>query len=152
MSTRGKDGIHLPITRYNLNATTLSPVPRTYRVVLADPHWRSAMEEEFASLQANHTWDLVPRPTGCNVVTGKWIFRHKFQSDGSLDRYKAHWVLCGFTQRPGIDFDETFRPVVKPATVQTVLSLTVSRNWLVHQLDVKNAFLHGTLQETVYCT
>lgn len=141
MTTRGKDDIHLPVTCYNLNATTLSPVPRTYR---------AALEEEFASLQANHTWDLVPRPTGCNVVTGKWIFRHKFQSDGSLDRYKR-WCL-GFTQWPGIDFDETFSPVVKLATVRTVLSLTVSRNWLVHQLDVKNAFLHGTLQEIVYCT
>ncbi|XP_062182074.1 uncharacterized mitochondrial protein AtMg00810-like [Phragmites australis] len=110
------------------------------------------MDEEFTTLLSNRTWDLVPRPAGANVVTGKWIFHHKFQSDGSLDRYKARWVLRGFTQRPGVDFDETFSPVVKPATVCTVLSLAVSRDWPVHQLDVKNAFLHGTLQETVYCT
>jgi histone deacetylase 1/2 len=77
---------------------------------------------------ANRTWELVPRPHGANIVTGKWIFRHKFQADGSLDRYKARWVLCGFTQRPGIDFDETFSPVVKPATVRTVLSLAVSQD------------------------
>lgn len=86
------------------------------------------MEEEFTALQANCTWDLVPCPTGSNVVTGKWIFRHKFRSDGGLDRYKARWVLRGFTQHPGIDFDETFIPVVKPSTVRTVLSLVVSRH------------------------
>jgi len=85
------------------------------------------------------------------VVTGKWIFKHKFWSNGSLERYKARWVLRGFTQRPGVDFDETFSPVVKPATVRTVLSLALSRRWPIHQLDVKNAFLHGTLSETVYC-
>jgi hypothetical protein len=109
------------------------------------------MQEEFSALLANHTWDLVLRPPRSNVVTGKWVFKHKFKADGSLERYKARWVLRGFTQRPGIDYDETFSPVVKPATVRTVLSLAVSRSWPVHQLDVKNAFLHGTLSETVYC-
>jgi hypothetical protein len=103
------------------------------------------MEEEYAALLANHTWDLVPRPPGTNVVTGKWLFRHKLTSDGSLDRYKARWVLRGFTQRPGVDYDETFSPVVKFATVRAVLSLALSRDWAIHQLDVKNAFLHGTL-------
>jgi len=109
------------------------------------------MEEEHSALLQNHTWDLVPRPPRANVVTGKWIFKHKLQSDGSLERYKARWVLRGFTQRPGVDFDETFSPVVKPATVRTVLSLALTRHWPIHQLDVKNAFLHGNLTETVYC-
>jgi hypothetical protein len=76
---------------------------------------------------------------------------HKFSADGTFDRYKAHWVLRGFTQRPGVDYDETFSPVVKPATVHTVLATAVSHNWLIQQLDVKNAFLHGTLTKTVYC-
>jgi hypothetical protein len=84
------------------------------------------------------------------VVTGKWLFHHKLTSDGSLDRYKARWVLRGFTQRPGVDYDETFSPVVKFATVRDVLSLALSRDWVIHQLDIKNAFLHGTLTETVY--
>jgi len=110
------------------------------------------MEDEYAALMENHTWNLVPRPDEANVVTGKWIFKHKFHADGSLDRYKARWVLRGFTQRPGIDYDETFSPVVKPATVRTVLTLAHSRDWPIHQLDVKNAFLHGTLSETVYCS
>jgi hypothetical protein len=88
---------------------------------------------------------------GANVATGNWIFQVKYHADGSLDRYKARWVLRGFTQRPGVDYDETFNPVVKPATVCTTLFLALSHNWPVHQLDVKNAFLHGTLSETVYC-
>jgi hypothetical protein len=108
------------------------------------------MEEEYAALLANHTWDLVSCAPGTNVVTGKWLFRHKLTSNGSLDRYKACWVLRGFTQCPGVDYDETFSPVVKFATVRTVLSLALSRDWAIHQLDVKNAFLHGTLTETVY--
>jgi hypothetical protein len=86
------------------------------------------------------------------VVTGKWLFRHKLTSDGSLDRYKARWVLRGFTQRPEVDYDETFSPTVKFATVRAILSLALSRDWVIHQLDVKNAFLHGTLMETVYCS
>jgi hypothetical protein len=87
-----------------------------------------------------------------NVITDKWIFKHKFNSDDSLEWYKARWVLRGFTQRPDVDYDETFSPVVKPATVYTVLSLAVSHSWTVHQLDVKNVFLHDTLSETVYCS
>ena len=110
------------------------------------------MEEEYAALMDNHTWDLVPRPATANVVTGKWIFKHKFHADGSLDRYKARWVLRGFTQRPSIDYDETFSPVVKPTIVRTVLTIAHSRDWPIHKLDVKNAFLHGTLSETVYCS
>jgi hypothetical protein len=94
----------------------------------------------------------VPRLPGSNVVTGKWIWTHKRRADGTLERYKARWVLRGCTQRFGVDYDETFSPVVKPATVRTVLSLALARSWPVHQLDVKNAFLHGLLTETVYCS
>jgi hypothetical protein len=146
MVTRGKRGFR-QLALYQ--AEPLSLVPRTYRAALADPNWRAAMEAEYSALLSNHTWDLLPRPPGSNVVTGKWVFKHKFKADGSLERYKARWVLRGFTQRPGMDYSETFSPIVKPATVRTVLSLALSRSWPVHQLDVNNAFLHGTLPETV---
>jgi hypothetical protein len=155
MVTRHATGVLRAPDRLIL-ATTSSPalplVPTTVRGALADPQWRRAMEEEYDALQANHTWDLVPRPHGTNVVTGKWIFKLKLHADGSLERYKARYVLQGFTQRPGVDYDETFSPVVKPATVRTVLTLALSWDWPVHQLDVKNAFLYDTLTETVYCT
>jgi hypothetical protein len=113
-----------------LAATTgdsqVSLVPSSVRAALLDPHWRRAMEE-YAALVANQTWDLVPRPPGTNVI-GKWIWTHKRRADGTLERYKARWVLRGFTQRPGVDYDETFSPVVKPATVRTVLSLALARS------------------------
>jgi hypothetical protein len=110
------------------------------------------MEEEFDALMSNETWDFILCPCGTNVVTGKWIFKYQFKANGTLERYKARWVLCGFTQHPDVDYDEIFSPIVKPAIVHTVLCLTLSRDWLVHQLNVKNAFLHDTLTEIDYCT
>jgi hypothetical protein len=109
-------------------------------------------QEEFATLITNNTCDNVSCPVCSNVITDKWIFKNKFSFDGSLEWYKAHWVLRGFTQRPGVDYDETFNPVVKPATVRTMLSLFVSRSWPFHHLDVKNVFLHDTLLEIFYCS
>ncbi|GKF63110.1 ribonuclease H-like domain-containing protein, partial [Tanacetum coccineum] len=79
-----------------------------------------------------------------------WLFRHKYLADGTLSRYKARLAANGITQVEGIDVDETFSTVVKPGIIQTVLSLATSRHWPVHQLDVKNAFLHGELSEKVY--
>lgn len=98
----------------------------------------------------NDILDLVLFPPSSNVVTRKWIFKHKFHVDGFLECYKA-CILCGFTSRPRMDYDGTFTPVVIPVIVHMVLSLVLSRGWLVHQLDVKNDFLYGMLSETIYC-
>ncbi|GJU58423.1 ribonuclease H-like domain-containing protein [Tanacetum coccineum] len=85
-----------------------------------------------------------------NIVRCMWLFRHKYLSDGTLSRYKARLVANGSTQLEGVDVDATFSPVVNPGTIRTVLSLAASRHWPIHQLDVKNAFIHGDLSETVY--
>ena len=87
----------------------------------------------------------MPRPPGARIITGKWVFKHKWNLDGTLDRYKARWVVRGFNQRPGIDFGETFSPDVKPPMIRMVLTLVASQRWPAHQLDVSNAFLHGNL-------
>jgi hypothetical protein len=156
MVTRRAAGILRPVDRLILAADRTvtppdtSPVPSSVHTALVDPHWRRALEES-AALLANHTWDLVPCPSGTNVVIDKWLFCHKLTSDGSLDRYKARWVLWGFTQCPVVNNDETFSPVIQFAIVRAVLSLALSRDWAIHQLDIKNAFLHDTLMETVYC-
>ena len=92
----------------------------------------------------------MPRPPDVNIIRSMWIFTHKEKSDGSFERHKAHLVGDGKTQQVGIDCGETFSPVVKPTTIRIVLSISLSKNWPIHQLDVKNAFLHGELKETVY--
>ncbi|MFS8002612.1 putative RNA-directed DNA polymerase [Helianthus anomalus] len=98
----------------------------------------------------NGTWTLVPPVPNANVVDCKWVYRLKRDEKGNIKRYKARLVAKGFSQQPGIDYHETFSPVVKSTTVRVVLSLAVTRQWPLRQLDVQNAYLHGDLKETVY--
>uniref|UniRef100_A0A2N9HYA6 Reverse transcriptase Ty1/copia-type domain-containing protein n=1 Tax=Fagus sylvatica TaxID=28930 RepID=A0A2N9HYA6_FAGSY len=109
-------------------------------------------KKEYAALQSQGTWSLVPPPPSKNIVGCKWVYKLKHNSDGSISRYKARLVAKEFHQQYGVDYEETFSPIVKPPTVRLVLSLAVSLNWPLRQLDVRNAFLHGTLQEEVYMT
>jgi hypothetical protein len=151
MQTRYKSGIYVPKRHFNLSASVpISPIPSTYHQALKDPNWFNAMSGEYNALMAQNTWSLVPKPAGANVVIRKWIFHHKHNPDGSLARYKARWVVHGFTRQHGIDYEETFIPVIKPTTIQVVLSIATSQEWPIHQLDVKNAFLHGNLAETIF--
>ncbi|GJV70392.1 ribonuclease H-like domain-containing protein [Tanacetum coccineum] len=150
MVTRSKVGIVKANPKYNLHVITSSPIPKSHFHALRDPNWKQAMCDEYKALIDNNTWVLVPRPPNVNIVRSMWLYKHKYNADGSLNRYKARLVANGRSQQQGIDCDETFSPVVKPATIRTVLSLAVSRQWPIHQLDVKNAFLHGHLKETVY--
>jgi histone deacetylase 1/2 len=124
--------------------------PASYRRALSDARWRQAMEDEHAALLRNGTWTLVPPPPGCNVIGSRWVFKVKHKADGSLDKFKARLVAQGFTQRYGLDYLDTYSPVVKHATVRLVLALAMARDWTVRQLDISNAFLHGVLEETAY--
>jgi hypothetical protein len=108
------------------------------------------MEEEFSALMKNGTWHLVPASQASNIIDCKWVYKVKRKADDTIDRHKAYLVAKGFKQRYGIDYQDTFSPVVKAATIRLVLSIDVSRNWSLRQLDVQNAFLHGVLEEEVY--
>ena len=102
--------------------------PTCYSSAVKVPQWREAMNTKFDALLKNQTWTLVPSTQAHNLVGCKWVFRVKRRADGSIERYKARLVAKGFHQQPGIDYTETFSPVVKPTTVHTILSLALSKN------------------------
>jgi hypothetical protein len=115
--------------RYNPGRRAFLATPVSHRDALRETAWRAAMSDETAALHHTNTWVLVPRPPRVNVVGSKWVFKTKHRPDGSVDKYKARLVARGFTQQHGIDYGDTFSPVIKPATVRLVLSLAVSRGW-----------------------
>ncbi|KAK1627146.1 hypothetical protein QYE76_001461 [Lolium multiflorum] len=101
--------------RLNLSCmdSTVAPIPTMFRQAMQDSSWPAAMAEDYWALVDNNTLSLVPHPPHANIVTVKWICRQKFHSDGTLARYKACWVIRGYSQRWSIDYDKTFHPVVK---------------------------------------
>ena len=127
--------------------------PKSYSEVMSHPNksrWQSAMEDEMKSLKANDVWDLVPRPDARKVIGCKWVFKVKVAADGSVTRHKARLVAQGFSQKPGLDYDETFSPVVRSETVRTVFAICAQEGLLMHQMDVATAFLNGNLEEDVF--
>lgn len=129
---------------------SLDSEPDSYVDALEHPLWHKAMDDEFHALIKNHTWHLVPPRPGLNVIDCKWVFKLKRKHDGSIDRHKARLVAKGFKQRYGVDYGDTFSPVVKPTTIRVLLSLAICRGWSLRQIDIQNAFLHGLLDEDVY--
>lgn len=124
MLTRSKIGNLKPKVRL---ANLVDYEPKTVKDALSSSHWKQAMQEEYNALMKNNTWCLVDPPSGGNVVGCKWVFKVKRNADGSVQRYKARLVAKGYNQVPGFDFQETFSPVVKPATIRVVLALALSR-------------------------
>lgn len=114
---------------------------------LSHKDWSTAMREEYTVLLRNNTWSLVPLRSNASIVGCKWVFKLKTKSDGSVARYKARLVA---SQMAGSDFSETFSPVVKPTTIRIVLTIALTKHWSIHQLDVNNAFLNGSLTEVIY--
>jgi histone deacetylase 1/2 len=111
-----------------LHAGVVISEPHTYVQAAAIPEWHATMTNEFQAFLKNETWSLCPRPPGKNVVPCKWVFKVKRRPDGSIDRHKARLVAVGYLQRSGIDFHDTFSPVIKPSTVRMVLATAVSFN------------------------
>jgi hypothetical protein len=108
------------------------------------------MMEEYASIMKNDVWEVVLRPEDKKVVGSKWIYKVKHAVDGSVDKYKARFVAKGFSQREGVDYEETFAPVARYSSIRAIISLATKKGWSVHQMDVKTAFLNGVVEEEVY--
>lgn len=135
--------------RFIISLNTIS-IPTNVSEALTKKEWRNAMREEMSALEKNKTWEVVDKPRGTNIVDCKWIFTVKYNADGSLERYKARLVAKGYTQTYGVDYQETFAPVAKMNTVRILLALAAHFDWQLVQYDVKNAFLHGDLDEEIY--
>ncbi|GKA46102.1 retrotransposon protein, putative, ty1-copia subclass [Tanacetum coccineum] len=141
----------VPYNPFANHATVLPTTitePTLFTVANNSPEWRQAMKEEYDALMKNGTWSLVPRASTTNVVDGKWVYRR--DKNGAITRYKERFVAKGFRQQPGIDFHETFSPVVKLTTIRVVLSLAVTNDCPLRQLNIQNAFFHGNLKDQVY--
>ena len=108
------------------------------------------MVEELSTLYKTGTWDIVPLPVGKRAIGSRWVYKIKTKSDGLVEWYKARLVAKGFAQEYGMDYEETFAPVSKHTTIRTLIVVASARQWSISQMDIKNTFLNGTLQEEVY--
>jgi len=114
--------------------------------------WEKAMDAEMASLQANNVWELVNSPTNQKVIGSKWIFKRKLNADGVVEWYKARLVVQGCSQKYGLDYEETFIPIVRFESVRMLLAIRARHKLELHQMDVAMAFLHGELTEETALT
>ena len=130
---------------------TATKEPHTYAQAILDPNWKKAMDKELSALQLNQTWTLTLLPVGQKPIRCKWVYKIKCNSNGSIDRYKARLFAKGYTQIEGVDYSETFSPTAKLTTLRCLCTIAAARNWFTHQLDVQNAFLHGTLHFAWTC-
>lgn len=133
--TRAIAGIRKPKQVISLLTTTKSPLPKSHIHAFSDPNWTPAMTDEIDAMLKTKTWSLVLRPPKVNIVRSMWLFKHKYDADGSITRHKARLVANGKSQEAGVDFTETFSPMVKPATIRTVLNVHVGLDWPIRQLD-----------------
>lgn len=127
--------------------------PTTYEEAVTceeKEEWIRAMTEEFQTLIDNDTWELVDPPVDRNIIGSRWVFKRKLNVDGKIDRFKARLVAQGFAQRIGVDFDDSFAPVAMHSTLRVLLTIAGYRKMQVKHLDVKAAYLYGTLEEEVF--
>jgi Reverse transcriptase (RNA-dependent DNA polymerase) len=121
-----------------------------YQEVVENPIWCNAVKEELKALEKNKIWVIVPLPKEKRPIGCKWVYKIKYHSDGTIKCYKVRLVAKGYTQIYRIDYEKTFAPVAKMNTVKILLSIAVNKKWTLHQMNIKNTFFQGTLEEEVY--
>ena len=137
-----------------LEASTDLSEPLTYEAAVSGPdqvHWRKAIHAELESMRLRGVFRAAKLPNGQRAIGTKWVFKIKRKADGSIEKYKARLVAKGFKQQYGIDYTETFSPVVKYVTLRMVIAIAKQFDWPLDQLDVVTAFLYGVMKEQVFC-
>lgn len=124
--------------------------PEKYEEATTNTAWKKALNAEIEMMEKNNIWELVDKPTDKPFVEVKWVYKTKLNLDDTIQKEKARLVAKGYSQKPGIDFNETFAPVARLDTIRTLIWLTAQKSWKLYQLDVKSAFLNDVLQDEVY--
>ena len=127
--------------------------PDTYEAALASDdslEWKKAMIDEMNSLSKNNTWKLVSLPVNKNIIDNRWIFKYKYDERGNINRHRARLVMRGFSQKYGIDYNETFSPVVKFDSISMIIAMAAIFKMEMIHFDIKTAFLYGELKEEIY--
>jgi hypothetical protein len=124
--------------------------PTCFEEAIQKKEWEDAMTEEYQSIINNEVWEIVPRPKSKDVVSSKWLFKIKHDDDGTIEKYKARFVAHGFSQKEGIDYEETFSPLSRYTSIKTIISLAAKMKWKLHQMDLKTTLLNGVIEEEVY--
>lgn len=149
----GKRTRHQVDYAYAFLAASSIMEPQTYDEALQSPEhneWQEAMEKEYKALIDNNTWSLVPEPKDKQIIDTKWVYKIKLTANGTIDKYKARFVVKGYTQQFGIDFNEIFAPVFKLTSFRLILSIGASLDLEIHQMDVNSAFLNGNMDTTIF--
>jgi hypothetical protein len=142
-----------PVGDVALLSASICVEPTSYKDALVSPQsaeWKKAMQLEFDSLTSNHTWDLVPLPARRRVVNNMWVYKAKTDAFGAVSRYKARFVAKGCSQREGIDYTETFSPVIRLASLRVFFSIAAARDLEPGGLDIDTAFMYAPIKEDVY--
>ncbi|KAL4385834.1 hypothetical protein GQ457_15G015760 [Hibiscus cannabinus] len=124
--------------------------PKFFDVAAKVPEWIDALKSEISAIEKNGTWFLTDLPSGKHVIGVKWVYRTKFNPDGSIFKHKARLVVKGYAQIDGVDYGDTFAPVARLDTIRLLIAIAGQLGWNMFHLDVKSAFLNGELEEDIY--
>jgi hypothetical protein len=142
---------HNPFSSYvALMCDFVDKEPTCFEEFVQKKEWINSMTEEYWSIIKNDVCELVPKPKNKDVVSSKWIYKIKHVADESIEKYKARFVACVFSQKEGIDYEETFAPIERYSYIITIIALAAKMKWKLHQMDVKITFLNSFIEEEVY--
>jgi hypothetical protein len=140
-----------PLSSYMaLMCDLIEKEPTCFEEYIQKKEWMDTMTVEYYSIIKNDVWEVVPKTKNKDVVYSKWIYKIKHAADESIEKHKETFVARDFSQKEGIDYEETVAPIARYTSIRTIISLAAKMKWKLHQMDVKTPFLNGVIEEEVY--